>query len=90
VDVSGAKRLSWRIEQQKHWRQAAAVSDGRQPATDPDLDTLESLEGTVRVYAPRLTHRGVVRLRKRLADGVWTLELTEESEPNEDAVASVA
>jgi hypothetical protein len=91
VDVAGARRLSWRIEQQRHWRQAAAVADGRQPATDPDTDTLESFEGSERVYAARLTNHGTVRLHKRLVDGVWENELVEESEPLADhPIAHVA
>ena len=71
MDVAGAESLRQRLEQQAHWRQAKAVRDGRQSATDPDLDDLESMEHGKRLYTPRLVHGKVVRLRKDLSDGVW-------------------
>ncbi|HUK44722.1 MAG TPA: hypothetical protein VLV28_05470 [Gaiellaceae bacterium] len=71
MDAAGAERLRWRIEQQEHWRQADAVLDGRQPSVDPDLYELESLEDGLRLYTPRMTRAGIMRLCKRLVDGVW-------------------
>jgi hypothetical protein len=71
VDVAGAESLRQRLEQQAHWRQAEAVRDGRQSATDPDIDELESMEYRRRLYAPRIVHGTVVRLHKELSDGVW-------------------
>jgi hypothetical protein len=71
VDAAGAERLRWRIEQQQHWRQAAAVLDGRQPSTDPDLEQLETVHDAIRLYNTRMTRQGEVRMCKRLVDGVW-------------------
>jgi hypothetical protein len=71
VDAAGAVRLRWRIEQQQHWRQAEAVTDGRQPAIDPDSDDLQSVGDGIRIYSARFTRDGTLRLCKRLVDGVW-------------------
>jgi hypothetical protein len=71
MDVAGAERLRWRIEQQQHWRQAPAVLDGRQPPTDPDLEQLEKVGDRIRLYASRTTRDGVMRVCKRLVDGLW-------------------
>ena len=66
MDVSGAEALRLRIEQQQHWRQAAAVRDGRQPGVDPDSPTLRELRGGERVYQDEVG--GFV---KRLVGGFW-------------------
>ena len=79
MDAAGAERLRWRIEQQEHWRQAEAVRDGRQPSVDPDLYELESLENGLRLYSPRMTRDGLMRLCKRLVDGVWEHGMLDES-----------
>jgi hypothetical protein len=71
VDVAGAESLRQRLEQQAHWRLAEAVCDGRQMATDPDIDELETMEYGRRIYAARLVHGKFVRLHKELSDGVW-------------------
>jgi len=71
VDAVGAQKLQWRIEQQQNWQQAQAVTDGRQPLVDPDLEALETFEDDVRLYAPRTRGVSEVRLCKRLVDGVW-------------------
>jgi len=91
VDAAGARRLQWRIEQQQHWRQAQAVLDGRQPSIDPDLNDLEQLGDGLRIYSTRATREGVVRLCKRLVDGVWehgTIERLPQPAPS--AMAHVA
>ena len=71
MDVAGAERLRWRIEQHQHWRQASAVLEGRQPATDPDLEQLETVHDGIRLYSCRITHNGIMRMCKRLVDGAW-------------------
>jgi hypothetical protein len=71
VDAAGAENLRWRIEQQQHWRQAPAVLDGRLPSVDPDLNDLVDFGDGVRLYSSRMTRDGIVRLCKRLVDGVW-------------------
>jgi hypothetical protein len=71
VDAAGARELRWRIEQQEHWRQAAAVVDGRQPRVDPDMNELVSLGEGLRVYSERFTFEGRFRLCKRLVGGLW-------------------
>jgi hypothetical protein len=80
VDSQGAKALQARLEQQAHWRQAAAVQRGEQPATDPDAYELEELGDKLRLYRTREQHRDVVdgqpalviqRLTKRLVDDRW-------------------
>ena len=71
VDAAGAAKLRWRIEQQQHWRQAPAVQEGRQPSVDPDMEDLVSVGEGLRVYTERRTSEGVLRLCKRLVEGVW-------------------
>ena len=71
VDAAGAAKLRWRIEQQQHWRQAPAVQEGRQPSVDPDMEELVSVGDRLRVYTERRSSEGVLRLCKRLVDGVW-------------------
>jgi hypothetical protein len=84
--IAGAGELEWRIACQTHWRQAAAVRDGRQSACDPDGELVQELGDGVRLYQPRAIERQrnglswVVyeQLRKHLADGWWhaaTVEL---------------
>ena len=83
MDISGARVLSERIAQQRHWRQARAVQVGTQPAADPDGYALESYRGAVRTYRPQesieiLDGRPamVTRcVRKRLIDGIWEGEV---------------
>jgi N-acetyl-anhydromuramyl-L-alanine amidase AmpD len=79
MDANGARELSKRLEAQEHWRQAAAVVRGEQPATDPDAPELEELQDGLRRYGAetqRRTHDGrpaliTHRLCKRLRDGRW-------------------
>lgn len=83
MDAAGAEKLRRRIEQQQHWRQAPAVLDGRQPSIDPDQNDLVELGDGLRIYSSRMTREGMVRLCKRLVDGVWehgTLEVGVESD----------
>ena len=82
MDAAGAAKLRWRIEQQQHWRQAPAVVDGRQPSVDPDMEELVSVGDGLRLYAERRTSEGVLRMCKRLVEGVWengTLDATFDS-----------
>jgi hypothetical protein len=68
MDVRGAQLLQRRLEQQQHWRQAAAVGDGRQPVRDPDQSQLVDFAGFVRRYR---TPDGE-EFEKRLDnDGLW-------------------
>jgi len=71
VDPAGAQSLHLRIEEQEHWRQARAVRDGQQPATDPDSDELDRIADGIRFYSPRSVHGELVRQCKRLSEGVW-------------------
>jgi hypothetical protein len=71
VDAAGAEKLRLRIEEQQHWRLAAAVADGRQPPVDPDRDALEEVRDEIRLYKPRILHGVLVHYCKRLVDGVW-------------------
>ena len=79
MDAAGAEELRKRIEEQRHWEQAEAVSDGRQSATDPDSFELEELVDGVRYYGreEQVTvidgRRSLVtyRLTKALVDGWW-------------------
>ena len=87
MDVKGAERLRLRIEEQQHWRQAAAVLDGRQPPTDPDHDQLETLGDGIRLYSGRMTRNGIVRICKRLVDGVWEHGMLDEGFAPESASA---
>ena len=65
MDANGARALTARIEQHQHWREAPAVHDGRQPATDPDARELVGIVDGVRLYAGGL--------EKRLVDGAWVV-----------------
>lgn len=67
MDALGAQHLCRSIEQQRHWRQAAAVRDGRQPVRDPDVAELVDFAGRRRSYRSR---DGFV-FEKRLLDGCW-------------------
>jgi len=63
---AGAAALKTRIEQQEHWLLAAAVRDGRQAHTDPDLPALCELHDTERVYRDDLDS-----FVKRLIGETW-------------------
>jgi hypothetical protein len=89
VDAAGAECLRWNIEQQQHWRQAAAVLDGRQPPTDPDLAELETIDPGIRLYTSRVTRGGLVRICKRLVDGVWEHGMLAESFAGDPVEAGV-
>ena len=79
MDVNGARELSKRLEAQQHWRQAAAVQQGEQPAADPDASDLVEMADGIRRY--RQESSGTVvngaqtsatgRLCKRLVNGRW-------------------
>ena len=96
MDANGARELSKRLEAQAHWRQAAAVETGEQPASDPDAQDLEELGDGVRRYGIE-TQRTVVearpalvtyRLCKRLREGRWEVTLdVERVDYLEDTVA---
>lgn len=98
MDVSGARELHKRIEEQQHWRQAEAVQRGEQPAADPDASELQEIDEAVRRYG-RETHRATVkgrralvthRICKRLVDGHWEEVLeVERIEPLADLGSSL-
>jgi hypothetical protein len=93
MDPAGASKLQSRLEQQAHWRQADAVRDGRQPATDPDSEQLERIDEGLRVYGPQISHGVRARRCKQLVDGVWvsgTIAEPGESEHPDAAPAKVA
>ncbi len=75
--------LAQRIEQHSHWRQAESVLDGRQPARDPEGESLVSIGDGIRVYAQPVT-RDSARFCKRLVNGIWEPG-TIESQPTPDA-----
>jgi N-acetyl-anhydromuramyl-L-alanine amidase AmpD len=85
MDANGARELSKRLEAQEHWRQAAAVLRGEQPAADPDAKDLEELHEGLRRYGietqeTRIDGRPAVvthRFCKRLRGDRWeaTLEV---------------
>ena len=87
MDANGSDELRRRIEQQQHWRQAEAVRDGRQAATDPDADALTELGEGIRIYGServtRLVHGEAALVTetfaKRLVDGWWHGEVLEQS-----------
>jgi hypothetical protein len=86
VDAAGAEQLRRRLEEQAHWRQAEAVRNGDQPATDPDALELEGIDERTRYYArdrQRLTVDGrsaIVTFRtvKNLVDGRWERSIIRE------------
>jgi len=79
MDAAGAEELRKRLEEQRHWQQAAAVRGGRQPATDPDSFELEELGDKIRYYGREEQRRIVdgeaalltVRMTKAIVDGEW-------------------
>jgi hypothetical protein len=68
MDAVGAQHLRRAIEQQEHWRLAAAVRDGRQAPRDPDVSELVEFEHAYRRYRSRDGRS----FEKRLLDGCWT------------------
>ena len=70
MDAEGAQVLRERIEQHQHWRLAAAVRDGRQPARDPDAADLVHCAGPLRRYEPR----GGTAFEKLLVDDLWVAQ----------------
>ena len=68
MDVKGAHVLHRAIEQNRHWRRAAGVADGRQPDRDPDRSYLVEFVDGIRRY--RL-HDGR-EFEKRLRGDLWT------------------
>jgi hypothetical protein len=78
MDGNGARELSKRLESQEHWRQAAAVQQGEQPATDPDGSDLVEMADGIRRYrreSAGTSTNGATpaaeRLCKRLVNGRW-------------------
>jgi hypothetical protein len=78
MDANGARELSKRLEAQEHWRQAAAVQQGEQPATDPDGPDLIEMADGIRRYRRESggnpaygTKTPADRLCKRLVNGRW-------------------
>jgi hypothetical protein len=72
MDAEGAQVLKLRIEQHQHWRLAAGVRDGRQPARDPDALDLVDCTGPVRRYEPT----GGKAYEKLLVDDLWVAQRT--------------
>jgi len=66
MDPAGAAALRLRLEQQEHWRLAAAVREGRQAHIDPDLHALREIRGHERVYQDDADS-----FVKRLIGGGW-------------------
>ena len=88
MDAAGAGELQRRIEEHQHWRQAEAVRDGRQPASDPDAQELEEIRDGIRFYGRerRATGDGAativsVRVVKRLVDGHWERDAVPDDRP---------
>jgi hypothetical protein len=79
MDANGARELSKRLEAQLHWRQAAAVQQGEQPAADPDASDLVEMADDIRRYrrepdgtpAYGTKSSAAERLCKRLVNGRW-------------------
>jgi hypothetical protein len=67
MDAIGAQHLRRDLAQQKHWRLAAAVRDGRQHGRDPDASNLVEYDATLRRYRSRDGRT----FEKRLLDGCW-------------------
>jgi hypothetical protein len=79
--------LNFRLTQQEHWEQAAAVHDGRLPRIDPDGAELERLDEGLRIYGLHEAYGSIEgrqallsqRLVKSLsASGLWESELVVE------------
>jgi hypothetical protein len=68
MDAIGAEHLRRAIEQQRHWRTAQAVRDGRQEGRDPDASNLVDFEEKLRRYRSRDGRL----FEKRLLNGCWT------------------
>jgi hypothetical protein len=68
MDVAGARLLRQRLHQlqERHWREASAVRQGLQEATDPHAEHLVARTNGVRIY-----ESGEQRFRKQLVDGRW-------------------
>ena len=88
MDAAGAGALQRRIEEHQHWRQAEAVRDGRQPASDPDAQELEEIGDGIRFYGLEQQldpgdGAAVVSLRvvKRLVDGHWERDVVPDDRP---------
>jgi hypothetical protein len=87
MDTAGARALKARIEQRIQWQEAASVSEGRQPQSDPDAEKLESFEDGVRRYHSEKRFEYVdgqrklvtCRIFKRLIDGSWETDVVVES-----------
>jgi hypothetical protein len=83
MDAAGAELVRQRIEAHENWRTAAAVRDGRQPATDPDREQLVEFSDGLRLYASQERHEIVdgshaltsYRVTKRLVEGSWEREV---------------
>jgi hypothetical protein len=78
MDGNGARELSKRLEAQQHWRQAAAVQRGEQPAADPDGSDLVEIADGIRLYRQESSgipvnggQTSAGRLCKRLVNGRW-------------------
>jgi hypothetical protein len=79
MDIEGARILSNRIAQHRHWAQADGVVDGRNPAVDPDAHRLTEMRNGVRVYdaevLPTIVEGRPATLTrvfcKELVDGEW-------------------
>ena len=67
MDATGARHLLRSIEQQRHWRRAEAVRDGRQPHRDPDVSNLVEFDDRCRRYRSRDGRE----FEKRLLEGCW-------------------
>ena len=66
MDPAGAAALRVRLEQQQHWRLAAAVLEGLLPRSDPDAPALREIRGEERVYED-----ADGPFVKRLIGGAW-------------------
>ena len=75
MNAAGAEALRLRIEQQEHWRSAAAVRDGLQPGVDPDSHALVEIG-----YHERTYEAEAGRFTKRMVRGVWKLDELPHSE----------
>jgi hypothetical protein len=89
MDAAGAGELRKRIEEHQHWRQADAVRDGRQPASDPDAQELEEIRDDIRFYGWEQQSATVdgraatvsLRVVKRLVDGRWERDEVPDDRP---------